>query len=81
MKTHELKTWPQYYVPLAEGKKTFEIRRNDREFAVGDALVLKEWNPDARSYTGRELRRVVTYIFPGGEFGLDSDYVVLGLGK
>lgn len=43
---HELKIWPQYYGPVAEGLKTFEIRKNDRGFQAGDDVVLREYNPE-----------------------------------
>ena len=43
--THELKIWPQYYVNVANGSKTFELRNNDRAFQKGDTVVLKEWDP------------------------------------
>ena len=46
MTRHELKTWPQYFAAVRSGKKRFEIRRNDREFAVGDVLVLREFDPE-----------------------------------
>jgi hypothetical protein len=45
MKQHELKTWPEYFEALREGKKTFEIRENDRGFETGDILILKEFDP------------------------------------
>lgn len=61
-KVHELKTWPIYFLALVKGTKTFEIRENDRGFSVGDTLVLKEYDPDTRVYSGREVRRVVTYM-------------------
>lgn len=44
-KTHHLKTWPKYFKALLDGGKTFELRNNDRNFAVGDILVLKEFKP------------------------------------
>lgn len=65
---HELKTWPQYYVEIMSGKKTFEVRFDDRDFQVGDMVLLQEWNPESEQYTGREAERVITYIirdFPG----------------
>ena len=43
MTIHELKIWPQYFDAIASGIKTFEVRKDDRGFAVGDTLVLKEW--------------------------------------
>lgn len=45
VKTHELKCWPQYFRYVAEGLKNFEIRKNDREFKVGDRLTLREFTP------------------------------------
>ena len=48
MKTHSLKTWPSYWLAVKRGDKTFEVRRNDRDFAVGDLLLLRMWDPHAR---------------------------------
>jgi hypothetical protein len=75
---HELKTWPQYFAGLACGRKTFELRKNDRDFSVGDELRLKEWCPIMENYTGREEIRFVSYVLTNCA-GLDSDYAVLGL--
>jgi hypothetical protein len=47
---------------VLSGKKTFEIRKNDRRFQVNDLLLLQEYNPEAEEYTGRELLVEVTYI-------------------
>ena len=67
--THELKTWPDYYRHLVDGTKTFEYRRNDRGFKVGDTLDLREWEPTFDRYTGRSMRRIVSYILDvGGGF-------------
>lgn len=59
--THELKTWPKYFSALLEGSKTFELRRDDRGFKVGDRLRLREWDYNTE-YSGRELMYRVTYI-------------------
>lgn len=42
---HELKIWPQYYCRVANGTKTFEVRKNDRGFQPGDTVILKEYDP------------------------------------
>jgi len=62
---HELKCWPQFFVETRGGRKKFELRRADRDFHVGDELLLKEWKPDPTvvdGYTGRELLVRVDYI-------------------
>lgn len=43
---HELKIWPQYYCRVADGSKTFEVRKNDRGFQPGDSVELREWDPN-----------------------------------
>ena len=59
--THELKTYPKYFQETIEGNKPFEIRKNDRDFQVGDVLILKEW--DNIKYSGREIGAVVRRIY------------------
>ncbi len=59
---HELKTWPEYFQAIMDGRKTFEIRSNDRNFQVGDTLRLREWCPKRGDYTGFKIDRQVTYI-------------------
>ena len=43
MKVHKLKLDSSYYDDSAAGIKTFEIRKNDRNYQVGDVLELREW--------------------------------------
>jgi hypothetical protein len=76
---HDLKTWPIYFEMMQKNLKNFEIRKNDRNFKVGDILRLKEWNPETKKYTGREMAVNVKYIFYGGEYGLDVDYVIMAI--
>lgn len=51
---HNLKTWPEYFQAVIDGKKTFEIRKNDRDFKVGNELLLQEYDPEQETYTGRQ---------------------------
>lgn len=62
MTEHQLKTWPGLFDGLVDGTKTAEVRINDRHFHVGDVLVLREYDPRACSYTGREERRVISRV-------------------
>jgi len=57
-----LKTWPKYFDAVERESKTFEIRRNDRPFTIGQKLVLHEYDPDEDKLTGRTLERFITYI-------------------
>lgn len=58
----EKKVWPEYFQEIIEGNKTFELRLNDFEINTGDVLVLKEWSPETKEYTGREIEKEVGYV-------------------
>ncbi|OHA16451.1 MAG: hypothetical protein A3C79_02405 [Candidatus Taylorbacteria bacterium RIFCSPHIGHO2_02_FULL_45_28] len=62
MKKVEKKVWPEYFQQIVDNKKTFELRLNDFEIEEGDTLVLKEWDPKTKSYTGREIEKEVGYV-------------------
>jgi hypothetical protein len=75
---HELKTWPPFFGDIIEGRKSFELRRNDRNFECGDDLRLREWNPETKEYTGRETIRYVALILTKHE-GLAEGFALMGL--
>ena len=62
VKEHELKTHSLFFWSVFEGVKTFEIRKDDRGFAIGDHLKLREWHPLTDAYTGAAITVRVTYI-------------------
>lgn len=77
MEKHELKTWSEYFQAVLDGTKTFEERKNDRNFKVGDMLVLLEWNPESNEWTGSGICKQVTYILDTPKF-VREGYVVMG---
>ncbi|MBU0467196.1 MAG: DUF3850 domain-containing protein [Nanoarchaeota archaeon] len=58
----EKKTWPKEFQAVLEGRKKFDLRLADFKINEGDILVLKEFNPETKSYTGRILEKKVSYI-------------------
>jgi len=89
MTLHELKCWPRAFAAVKSGDKTFEIRRADRDYKVGDILLLREFvfrgmGTDGHTvgdYTGEWLTRKVTFIGTslGDPVGLLPGYVALGI--
>jgi hypothetical protein len=75
-KVHDLKTWPEYFQAVRRGDKTFEIRKNDREYEVGDILRLREWEPRKEDYTGEMIYAYVSYIT---DYEQKDDYIVMGV--
>lgn len=76
-RTHELKIWPVYYELHVSGVKTFELRNNDRQFNVGDILLLREYFLPEDEYTGREMKCLVTYVTTGT--GLQKGYCCMSI--
>ncbi|TSC94959.1 MAG: hypothetical protein Athens101428_84 [Candidatus Berkelbacteria bacterium Athens1014_28] len=56
------KIWPEYFEVVKSGKKKFELRLNDFEVKEGDFLVLEEWDPKIKKYTGRTIKKEVTSV-------------------
>ncbi len=54
------KIWPEYFESVASGKKKFELRLNDVPIEAGDTLILEEWDPQTKAYTGRTHEKQVT---------------------
>lgn len=79
--THKLKTWPEYFQAVWTGLKRFEVRKNDRNFKVGDKLWLQEFDNKMQAFTGRYMKVNVTYILSGGAFGIEKGYCILGLSE
>ena len=62
MTEHSLKTWPGFFAGLVDGTKTAEVRFNDRNYQVGDRLVLREYDPRTEEYSGRVEYRTVSQV-------------------
>jgi len=78
--THALKTWSIYYQSLVDGSKTFEIRKDDRPFNIGDTFLAQEYNFSTKEYTGSEEPFEITYILREAVgFGLIKGFVILGI--
>ena len=61
--------------------KNFELRKNDRGFAVGDIVVLREWKSGG-GHTGRYRAKFIQYILENvEEYGLADGYCILGLSE
>ena len=59
---HEKKVWPEYFQQILDGKKTYELRLANWECNEGDILVLQEWDPNTKEFTGRTIEKEVTYV-------------------
>ncbi len=74
MVEHKLKTSPKFFQVIDNGQKTFEIRKNDRNFQVGDVVILQEFT-SSKKYTGRQLIITITYVT---NYQQKKGYVVFG---
>lgn len=75
MKVHNIKIKPQYFIDVLTQKKQFELRKNDRDYHVGDILSLEEYDKD---YTGNFFHVEVVYMIDDETY-LQKGYVALGI--
>lgn len=77
----EKKCWPEYFEKVRTGEKKFEVRLADFEVKTGDVLVLREWDPRKKEYTGRFLEKKVGHILKTKDltFWSESDIEKYGI--
>ncbi len=74
---HDLKIAPEYFKDVVISKKKFELRKNDRDFQIGDIFVLREW--DGREYTGNYFVGTIGYVLKNcAKYGLMDGYCIFG---
>ncbi len=78
---HELEIWASCFAAVESGAKPFDVRKNDRNFQVGDALLLREYDPETAAFSGRIALRWASYVLTGGTFGIADGWCVLGLAE
>lgn len=74
---HYLKTVNPFFMDVYHGVKTFEVRKNDRNYQVGDVLHLQEFIPP-ETYTGREIDAEVVYLLDNPSYCKEG-HVVMGI--
>jgi hypothetical protein len=75
---HELKCIQPFFDDVITEIKTFEVRKIDRDFQVGDLLALNEYTD--KGYTGRCALFEITYILCNSDFcKLTDDNHIMGI--
>lgn len=74
-KVHELKTDPEVFQDVCDGRKTYEIRYNDRNYQVGDILILRE-----TKYTGQQIKEGLPLEFTGRQYATEITHILTGYG-
>jgi len=81
MRIIKKKTWPKYFELVKSGRKKFDLRASNFRVREGGVLVLEEWDPKKKEYTGRKIRRKVKYVlkFHLNDFGQKEEVEKKGL--
>lgn len=86
MTTYEVKSWTHFFQAIKRGDKTHDLRDlKDRNYQVGDFLLLNEYDPFTGAYTGEQCKVEITYITSSqtpcafSSSALESGYCILSL--
>ncbi|MCM0703546.1 DUF3850 domain-containing protein [Faecalicatena sp. BF-R-105] len=73
--THQIKLGAEFFDDAAAGRKSFELRKNDRNYKEGDMLEMEEIKDGKK--TGRKCSKRIVYMMENFE-GLENGYCILG---
>nr|UVY59846.1 MAG: protein of unknown function DUF3850 [Bacteriophage sp.] len=77
-KVHDVKLGTTFFDDVKTGRKTFELRKNDRGYKEGDTIVMHEYKDGTT--TGRTIEKKIVYMLEDFT-GLEDGYCILGLGE
>ena len=81
LKLHTLKIKPEYYLAVIEGFKTFELRKNDRDYQVQDLIHFVNTNGEEFDKEPDNVYQISYVLKDVPEYGLNKDYCILGIKK
>lgn len=79
-KIHYVKCETVFFEDVVNDYKTFEVRKNDRDYQAGDDIVLREWDKELQEFTGREDRVTIIYLLEDYP-GIEAGYCILGIDR
>ena len=56
------KTWKEGFERILSGEKTFDARLADFKCKKGDILILEEYDPIKKKYTGRKIEKEIVFV-------------------
>ncbi len=85
MQEHHVRSWPKFFEPISLGQRAHELRRNDRNYEVGDIVHLHEYLPFEARYTKRmqsvRIQSVTSAEAPCAvsDEGLHPDFIIFSI--
>lgn len=76
---HKLKIKQCYYEEIERGVKTFELRKNDRNYQVDDILQFQVIRSDGAILEPGGFYQITYILSKCPEYGLQDGYVILGI--
>lgn len=76
--THDLKLVQPHFNDVKKRIKTFEVRKDDRDYNVGDTLILRLFDSETQMYDGELITRKITYLLRDPAY-VKEGFVILGI--
>jgi hypothetical protein len=84
-KVHDVKSWSHFFLEIRAGNKVHDLRKNDRDYNVGDRMLYREYDFIEGRYTGNTLEAIITYMTDSrtpcafSSAVLPADYCILSI--